>query len=146
RVAAVLAINRLCPPGSKLAVERHWYPSTALDDLLHIGKKQDQRYAAVSCLDCLLPLKSKVEQHLKQRYGELFQAEFDPSGPGDRRQINNNGARPVKKLICCGQTTRESIEAALRVIQRGHRPDNDRRVRDLVAVHQQARRRAAEHT
>jgi hypothetical protein len=29
RVVAVLAINRLCAPGSELAVERHWYPSTA---------------------------------------------------------------------------------------------------------------------
>ena len=36
RVAAVLAINRLCAPGSELAVEQHWYPSTVLDDLLHI--------------------------------------------------------------------------------------------------------------
>src|SRR5438445_9009683 len=30
RVAAVLAINRLCAPGSELAVEQHWYPSTTL--------------------------------------------------------------------------------------------------------------------
>ena len=33
RVAAVLAINRLCAPGSELAIEERWYPSTALDDL-----------------------------------------------------------------------------------------------------------------
>lgn len=77
RVAAVLAINRLCAPGSELAVEQHWYPSTALDDLLHIeaGKINDTRL--YRCLDRLLPLKSKIEQHLKQRFGELFQAEFD---------------------------------------------------------------------
>jgi hypothetical protein len=30
RVAAVLAINRLCAPGSELAIEERWYPSTAL--------------------------------------------------------------------------------------------------------------------
>src|SRR5271169_4917503 len=77
RVAAVLAINRLCAPGSELAIERHWYPSTALDDLLHIeaGKINDTRL--YRCLDRLLPLKTKIEQHLKQRFGELFQAEFD---------------------------------------------------------------------
>ena len=34
-----------------------------------------------------------------------------------------------------GILTRESTEAALRVIQRGHRPANDRRPRDLVATH-----------
>src|SRR5260370_8685916 len=77
RVAAVLAINRLCDPGSELAIERHWYPGTALDDLLHIeaGKINDTRL--YRCLDRLLPLKTKIEQHLKQRFGELFQAEFD---------------------------------------------------------------------
>src|SRR6266478_5091022 len=32
RVAALLAINRLCAPGSELAIEQRWYPSTALDD------------------------------------------------------------------------------------------------------------------
>jgi len=77
RVAAVLVINRLCAPGSELAVEQHWYPSTALDDLLHIeaGKINDTRL--YRCLDRLLPLKTKIEQHLKQCFGELFQAEFD---------------------------------------------------------------------
>jgi transposase len=77
RVAAVLAINRLCAPGSELAVERHWYPATALDDLLHIGKGKINDTRLYRCLDRLLPLKTKIERHLKQRYGELFQAEFD---------------------------------------------------------------------
>jgi len=30
-VAAVLAINRLCAPGSELAIEERWYPTTALE-------------------------------------------------------------------------------------------------------------------
>ena len=34
RVAAILAINRLCAPGSELALEERWYPTTALEDLL----------------------------------------------------------------------------------------------------------------
>src|SRR5258708_4784526 len=77
RVAAVLAINRLCAPGSELAIEERWYPATALDDLLEIeeGKINDTRL--YRCLDRILPHKSKLEQHLKQRYGELFGAEFD---------------------------------------------------------------------
>jgi hypothetical protein len=51
RVAALLAINRLCAPGSELAVEQRWYPSTALDDLLEIpeGKINDTRL--YRCLD-----------------------------------------------------------------------------------------------
>ena len=77
RVAALLAINRLCAPGSELAIEQRWYPSTALDDLLGIeeGKINDTRL--YRCLDRILPHKTKLERHLKQRYGELFRAEFD---------------------------------------------------------------------
>jgi transposase len=77
RVAAVLAINRLCAPGSELAIEERWYPATALDDLLGIeeGKLNDTRL--YRCLDRILPYKTKLERHLKQRYGELFGAEFD---------------------------------------------------------------------
>jgi transposase len=77
RVAAVLAINRLCAPGSELAIEERWYPSTALDDLLGIeeGKLNDTRL--YRCLDRILPHKTKLERHLKERYGELFGAEFD---------------------------------------------------------------------
>jgi transposase len=77
RVAALLAINRLCAPGSELAVEQRWYPSTALDDLLEIeeGKINDTRL--YRCLDRILPHKTKLERHLKERYGELFGAEFD---------------------------------------------------------------------
>ena len=77
RVAALLAINRLCAPGSELAVEQRWYPSTALDDLLGIeeGKINDTRL--YRCLDRILPHKTKLERHLKDRYGALFGAEFD---------------------------------------------------------------------
>ena len=75
RVAAILAINRLCAPGSELAIEQHWYPITALSDVLHKGKINDTRL--YRCLDRILPQKTKLEQHLKQRYGELFGAEFD---------------------------------------------------------------------
>jgi len=77
RVAAVLVINRLRAPGSELAVEQHWYPSTALDDLLCTAKGKINDTRLYRCLDRLLPLKTKIEQHLKQRFGELFQAEFD---------------------------------------------------------------------
>jgi hypothetical protein len=76
-IAALLAINRLCAPGSELAIEARWYPATALDDLLGIeaGKINDTRL--YRCLDRLLPHKTKLERHLTRRYGELFAAEFD---------------------------------------------------------------------
>src|SRR5215470_6390900 len=66
-----------CFLGWELGIEERWYPGTALDDLLEIedGKINDTRL--YRCLDRILPYKTKLEQHLKQRYGELFGAEFD---------------------------------------------------------------------
>jgi transposase len=77
RVAALLAINRLCAPGSELAMEQRWYPSTAMDDLLQIDDDKINDTRLYRCLDRILPHKTKLERHLKNRYGELFGAEFD---------------------------------------------------------------------
>jgi transposase len=77
RVAALLAIHRLCAPGSELAVEERWYPSTALDDLLEIEEGKINHTRLYRCLDRILPHKTQLERHLKERYGELFGAEFD---------------------------------------------------------------------
>src|ERR1035437_3779434 len=118
RVAAVLAINRLCDPGSELAVEQHGYPSTALDDLLHIaeGKINDTRL--YRCLDRLLPLKSRLEQHLKQRFGELFQAEFDVL-LYDLSSTYVEGAAEENPMMRRGGS-------------RGHRPDCEQLVLALI--------------
>jgi len=77
RGAALLAINRLCAPSRELGIAERWYPAMALDDLLGIaeGKIHDPRL--YRCLDRLLPHKTKLEHHLKERYGELSGAEFD---------------------------------------------------------------------
>jgi len=77
KVAAVLAINRLCAPGSELAIEQRWFPATSLDDLLGIAEGPINDTRLYRCLDRLLPLKTKLERHLRERYGELFGATFD---------------------------------------------------------------------
>jgi len=77
RVAALPAINRLCAPGSELAIEQRWYPSTALDDLLEIGEGKINDTRLYRCLDRILPHKTKLERHLKERCGAWFGAEFD---------------------------------------------------------------------
>ena len=77
RIAAVLAINRLCAPGSELAIEQRWYPATALDDLLGIEEGKINSTRLYRCLDRILAHKTKLERHLKERYWALFGAEFD---------------------------------------------------------------------
>ena len=76
-VAAILAIGRFCEPGSELHIEKVWYPRTALDDLLGVRCEQvhtDRLYAG---LDQLLCHKEAIEEHLKQRLGDLFDLEYD---------------------------------------------------------------------
>ena len=77
RIAALLAINRLCAPGSELAIEARWYGSTALDDLLRVDAAQVNTDRLYRCLDRLLPHKPALEQHLSARYGELFGAHYE---------------------------------------------------------------------
>lgn len=77
RVAALLAINRLCAPMSALGIEERWYPATAMDNLLGFPSGMINDTRLYHCLDRLLPRKTKLELHLRARYGELFAAEFD---------------------------------------------------------------------
>jgi transposase len=114
RVAAILAINRLCEPGSELAIEQRWFPSTALDDLLHVDAGQINDSRLYRCLDRILPLKTELEQHLKERYGTLFQAEFDvllydltssyvegeaESNPMMKRGYSRDGRPDTKQIV-----------------------------------------------
>lgn len=122
RVAAVLAINRLCEPGSELAIEQRWYPATALDDLLHIEEAKLNLTRLYRCLDRLLPLKSKLEQHLKQRFGELFGAEFDVL-LYDLTSTYVEGAAEANPMMRRGYS-------------RDHRPDCEQLVLALIVNHE----------
>ena len=77
RIAALLAINRLCAPGSELAIEARWYGSTALDDLLGVDAARVNTDRLYRCLDRLLPHKAALEQHLSGRYGALFGVQYE---------------------------------------------------------------------
>src|ERR1051325_5143712 len=118
RVAALLAINRLCAPGSELAIEQRWYPSTALDDLLGIeeGKVNDTRL--YRCLDRILPHKTALERHLKDRYGALFGAEFDVL-LYDLTSTYVEGVAEKNPMMCRGYS-------------RDHRPDCEQMVIALI--------------
>jgi hypothetical protein len=67
----------MCEPSSELRLAEHFYEASALADLLGVpaGKVNDDRlYRA---LDQLLPHKEKLEKHLKDRLGELFDLDYD---------------------------------------------------------------------
>jgi len=76
-VAAILCIARFCRPSSERHIEKHFYPQSALEDLLGVDPAlvhTDRLYAG---LDQLLPMKKAIEKHLHQRLGELFDLGYD---------------------------------------------------------------------
>lgn len=76
-VAAILVIARLCEPSSELHIESTWYRRTALEDLLQVAPEKIHTDRLYTGLDRLLPHKEAIEQHVKQRLGELFALQYE---------------------------------------------------------------------
>ena len=76
-MACILTIARLVEPDSELHVEDTWYRRTALADVLGISPDKVNDSRLYRTLDVVLPLKDKIQMHLKQRIGELFAPDFD---------------------------------------------------------------------
>ena len=76
-VLRVLAINRLCDPGSELAVHLRWFLNRAMDELLGVDYSAAGKDRLYRCLDHILPHKDELCQHLAERWRTLFDARFD---------------------------------------------------------------------
>ena len=76
-MACVLTIARFVEPDSELHVEDTWYRRTALGQMLAVAAGKVNAARLYRTLDTILPLKSDIETHLKQRVGELFSPDFD---------------------------------------------------------------------
>lgn len=76
-MVATLVIGRLCEPSSELHVAEQWYRTTALEDLLQVPAESVYDERLYRTLDRLLPHKEAIERHLVQRFGELFDLDYD---------------------------------------------------------------------
>jgi transposase len=76
-MAAILVIARLCEPSSELHIAQDWYRRTALADLLGVPPERVNDDRLYRALDQLLPYKRVLEEHLKQRLGELFALDYE---------------------------------------------------------------------
>jgi len=76
-VAAILTIARFCEPQSELHIETTWYRRTALEDLLGVPVEKIHTDRLYGGLDWLLPHKSAIEKHLKDRLGSLFDLKYE---------------------------------------------------------------------
>ena len=77
RSALILVVARLCCPSSELHIAEQWYPKSAMPQLLGVPADRVDDNRLYRTLDQLLPHKAKLEAHLKNRLGELFDLEYD---------------------------------------------------------------------
>ncbi len=76
-VIAIEVINRLCQPCSEYALAEHWYASTGLEDLLGVPDAEVTKDRFYRTLNPFQAAQEKIENDLKQRFGILFQLDYD---------------------------------------------------------------------
>src|SRR6516164_7422623 len=77
KVLRLLVVNRLLDPGSEFRVHRQWYLNSAMDELLGTGFEVAEKDRLYRCLDRLLAHKEELFVWLKQKWADLFGAEFE---------------------------------------------------------------------
>jgi transposase len=77
KVLRLLVVNRLLDPGSEFRVHRQWFDQTAMAELLATDFAVAEKDRLYRCLDRLLEHKQELFQHLRQRWQDLFAAQFD---------------------------------------------------------------------
>jgi transposase len=77
KVLQLLVVNRLLDPGSEFRVHRQWYLTTAMDALLGTDFAVAEKDRLYRCLDRMLEHKQELFLWLRQKWADLFQAEFE---------------------------------------------------------------------
>jgi len=77
KVLRLLVVNRLLDPGSEFRVHRQWYINSAMDELLGTGFEVAEKDRLYRCLDRVLEHKQELFGYLKQKWADLFGADFE---------------------------------------------------------------------
>lgn len=77
KVLRLLVVNRLLDPGSEFRVHRQWYVESAMDELLESSFSVAEKDRLYRCLDRVLEHKQELFVFLKQRWADLFAADFE---------------------------------------------------------------------
>lgn len=136
-MAAIQVICRLCMPSSDLHIAESLYRQTALDDLLGIPEEKINDDRLYRTLDRVLVHKDAIEQHLRDRIGQLFGIKYDlllydvtstyfegqALGNPQAQRGHSRDHRPDCKQVCIALVvTREGIPLAHEVFD-GNRVD-----------------------
>src|SRR5438128_6676259 len=77
KVLQLVVVNRLLDPGSEFRVHRQWYLTTAMDALLGTDFAVAEKDRLYRCLDRVLEHKQELFLWLRQKWADLFHADFE---------------------------------------------------------------------
>jgi len=77
KVLQVLVVNRWIDPGSEWRLHRQWFLSSAMDELLGVDFAVAEKDRLYRCLDRILEHKPELFVWLKQKWADLFHADFE---------------------------------------------------------------------
>ena len=77
KVLRLLVVNRLLDPGSEFHVHRQWFVDSAMDELLETNFAVAEKDRLYRCLDRVLEHKQELFVWLKQKWADLFHADFE---------------------------------------------------------------------
>ena len=77
RVLQLLAVNRLIDPGSEFRLHRQWFDQSAMAELLGVDFAAAEKDRLYRCLDRIGDHRPELFVYLRQRWQDLFGAQFD---------------------------------------------------------------------
>jgi transposase len=109
KVVELLAVNRLCAPRSELFIHEKWFGQTAMDLLLDCDAAVAEKDRLYRALDRMVEHKAGLEQHLTDKWRDLFGAGFD--------------VLLYDLTSTYFEGSAEAVDKAARGYSRDHRPD-----------------------
>ncbi len=146
KVLRLLVVNRLLDPGSEFRVHRQWYVDSAMDELLETGFEVAEKDRLYRCLDRVLEHKRELFVYLKQKWADLFGADFEvllydltstyfegemEQNPKARRGYSRDGRPDCLQLVIALVVTPDGFPLAYEVLN-GNTADSST-LRDFLA-------------
>jgi transposase len=131
KVLQLLAVNRLCRPGSEFAVHRNWFVNSAMDELLACDFAVAEKDRLYRCLDRVLIHKDALCQHLVRQWKTLFDSNFDillydltstyfegqcQANPKARHGYSRDGRSDCRQVVIALVVTTDGLPLAYEVL------------------------------
>ena len=131
KVGRLLVVNRLLDPGSEFRVHRQWFVDSAMDELLQSDFSVAHKDRLYRCLDRVLAHKQELFVWLRQKWADLFAADFEvllydltstyfegerEQNPKARRGYSRDGRGDCRQLVIALVITPDGFPLAYEVM------------------------------